>query len=200
MRLQTLIVYIVGILAMAGPLHAQEALPSDVARAFDGTVGNNVLQLHYLTQAPIGGPKNNLGYGVLLTENREFIASSALMFDTDLHILPRLTFQIGPQGYLARLATGQKTDVAAIALGANVRYELIRRMGLAVFGSGFYSPGVLTFGSAHNLYDFTAGAELRFIPRLVGIAGYRWLKFTLVNEPDERVANEVFAGLRWQLE
>jgi hypothetical protein len=187
-------------LAIAGPVRAQEALPADVARAIDGTVGNDVLQLHYTTQAPVGWPKNNLGFGMLLSENREFIASSALMFDTDLHVLPRLTFQVGPQGYLARLAAGQKTDVAAIALGANVRYEVIHRLGFAAFGSGFYSPGVLTFGSAHNLYDFTAGAELRFMPRLVGLAGYRWLKFTLVNEPDERVANEVFAGRRWQLE
>lgn len=90
--------------------------------------------------------------------------------------------------------------MSAVALGANVRYELIRRIGLAAFGSSFYSPGVLTFGSAHNLYDFTAGGEVQFASRLTGLAGYRWLKFTLVNEPDEKVANELFAGLRWRLD
>jgi hypothetical protein len=36
--------------------------------------------------------------------------------------------------------------------------------------------------------------------RLTGLAGYRWLKFTLVNEPDEKVSNELFAGLRWRLD
>src|SRR5689334_12608354 len=97
-------------LAITGSLRAQEALPPDVVRAIDGTVGNDVLQLHYLTQSPFSGIKSNMGYGMLLSENREFIVSAALMFDTELHVLPRLTLQVGPQGYLARLAAGQKTD------------------------------------------------------------------------------------------
>jgi len=111
--------------------------------------------------------------------------------------MPRLTFEVGPEGYLADLNAVQKTDVFAVAPGANVRYEIMRRWGLAAFGSAFYSPGVLTFGNADNLYDFTAGGEMRFTPRLVGLAGYRWLKFTTVGEPNVRVGNELFAGLRW---
>ena len=49
------------------------------------------------------------------------------------------------------------------------------------------------------MYDFTAGAEARLSGRRYVMGGYRWLKFTLVNEPDEKVSNEVFAGVRWQL-
>ncbi len=183
----------------AGQLHAQEPPPPNTNRAIDATVGNDVLQLRYLTDGPMTGLKSNLDYGALLSVNREFVGSAAWMFDTDLNLLPRLRFQVGPQAYVALLSGQQKTDVFAAALGANVRYEIIRRIGLAAFGSAFYSPDVLTFGSAHNLYDFTAGAEARFAPRLTALAGYRWLKFTLVNEPDEKVANELFAGLRWRL-
>ena len=51
------------------------------------------------------------------------------MFETDLNVLPRLTFQVGPQGYLARFSAQQKTDVFAVAGGANVRYGRIRRIG-----------------------------------------------------------------------
>jgi hypothetical protein len=32
------------------------------------------------------------------------------------------------------------------------------------------------------------------------LGGYRWLKFTLFDQPDEKVANELFAGVRWQFE
>jgi hypothetical protein len=198
MHIRTLLIWGSALL-LVGPLSAQAPPAPDTTRAVDATIGNQVLQLRYLTDTPLKGVRSNLDYGVLLSESREFVGSAAWMFDTDLNVLPRLTFQVGPQGYLARLAAQQKTDVSAVALGANVRYELFPRMGLAAFGSGFYSPGVLTFGSAHNLYDFTAGGEVRFASRLTGSAGYRWLKFTLVNEPDEKVSNELFAGLKWRL-
>jgi hypothetical protein len=181
------------------PAVSQTPLGSNDERAVDATAGNQVLQLRYLGGSPVKDINGSLDYGLLLTENREFVASAAWMFDTDIVPLSRLRLQMGPQADLAWLATGSKTDVFALSVGASARYELIRRLGLSAFGSAFYSPGVLTFGPAHNLYDFTAGAEIRLAGRLFALGGYRWFKFTLVNEPDERLANELFAGVRWQL-
>jgi hypothetical protein len=177
---------------------AQAPLGAAGERSADATVGNQVLQLRYYGSSPLSSVNSNLDYGILLTENRDFVASAAWLFDTEIP-LSGLRVQVGPQAYLSWLSTGTKTDVFALALGANIRYELIHSVGFSLFGSGFYSPGVLTFGSAHNLYDFTAGAEVRLFDRLYAQAGYRWFKFTLVNEPDEKVANEVFGGVRWQL-
>jgi hypothetical protein len=105
--------------AAAGQLHAQEPRPTGTGRAVDATVGNNVLQLRYLAEAPISGVRGDLDYGLLLSESREFIGSAALMFDTDHNLVPRLSFEIGPQVYVALLSAGQKTDVFAVALGAN---------------------------------------------------------------------------------
>lgn len=198
MRIHVLSICILMLAAGAAP--AQEPRPSDSARAVEATVGNTILQVRYFTESPLGPAKSDLDFGILLSENNDFIGSAALMFDTDLGQVPRLRFQIGPQAYLTRLVAQRKTDVFALAAGANARYELIPRLGVAAFGSAFYSPGVLTFGSAHNLYDFSAGAEIRFASRLTGMAGYRWLKFTLVNQPDIKVQNELFAGIRWQLD
>ena len=192
--------FVIGALVSVGTLLAQTPLAESSASAIDATVGNQVLQLRYLGQSPISQAPGNLDYGVLLTENREFVASAALMFDTNFVPLPRLRLQLGAQANLAWLETGSKTDVFALAVGAAARYDLIHRFGLSAFGSAFYSPGVLTFGQAHNLYDFTAGAEVHLAGRLYGLAGYRWFKFTLVNLPNEKLVNEVFAGVRWQLE
>lgn len=190
------------LLAAGGVVYAQEPLPTNVNSAIEANGGNSVLQLRYLAPSPweATGAHSDLDYGFLLSEDRDIIASTALMFHTDLHLVPGLTIGVGPQGYLALLNALHKTDVFAAAFGADARYLLLPRWGIAAFGSAFYSPGVLTFGNAHNLYDFTAGAEVLFTPRLAGQAGYRWLKFTLVNEPDDRVQNEVFAGLRWRLD
>jgi hypothetical protein len=185
-------------------VHAQEPRPNDASTYVEATGGNSVLQLRYLAPSPWpatgGGTRSDLDYGFLLSENRDIILSSALMFHTNLHLLPGLSIDIGPQGYLALLSAVNKTDVFAVAFGADARYVLLPRWGIAAFGSAYYSPGVLTFGSAHNLYDFTAGAQIQFTPKLAGLAGYRWLKFTTVNEPDVRVQNELFAGLRWRLQ
>jgi hypothetical protein len=179
---------------------AQTPLGSSTQSAVDAVAGNKILQLRYLGPSPFAGIGSNLDYGVLLSEDREFIASTALMFDTDFVPIPRLRLQVGPKLSMAWLNAANKTDVFAAAVGASARYELYPRFGLSVFGSAFYSPGVLTFGNAHNMYDFTAGAEVRLAGRLYALGGYRWLKFTLVNEPDEKVSNELFAGVRWQLE
>jgi len=185
-------------------VYAQEPRPNDASTYVEATGGNSVLQLRYLAPSPwavTGGPsRSDLDYGFLLSEDRDIILSSALMFHTNLHVLPGLSIDVGPQGYLALLSAATKTNVFAVAFGADARYLVLPRWGIAAFGSAYYSPGVLTFGSAHNLYDFSAGAQVQFTPRLAGIAGYRWLKFTTVNEPDVRVENEVFVGLRWQMQ
>lgn len=193
------------LLSVAGALHAQEPRRTPTTTAVEAMGGNSVVQLRYLSPSPwevTGRGRSDLDFGFLLSENRDIILSTALMFHTNLDLVPGLTIDVGPQGYLALLSALRKTDVFAVALGADARYILpflSPRWGIAAFGSAFYSPGVLTFGSAHNLYDFTAGAEVQFTPRLAGLAGYRWLKFTTVGEPDVRVQNEVFAGLRWRL-
>lgn len=198
--LRWIVLVTTALLSGVRPAVSQTPLASDDERAVDATAGNQVLQLRYLGGSPVKDINGSLDYGLLLTENREFVASTALMFDTDIVPLSRLRLQLGPQADLAWLATGSKTDVFALSVGASARYELIRRLGLSAFGSAFYSPGVLTFGPAHNLYDFTAGAEIRLAGRLFALGGYRWFKFTLVNEPDERLVNELFAGVRWQLQ
>jgi hypothetical protein len=201
MKTQGFAILLTLILSIAGlPAASQTPLASSTESALDATVGNQVLQLRYLAKSPFADIGGSLDYGALLTESREFMASAALLFDTDIVPVSRLRFQIGPQLNLAWLDAPQKTDVFALAVGAAARYEILRRIGLSAFGSAYYSPGVLTFGSAHNMYDFTAGAEARLAGRLYLLGGYRWLKFTLVNQPDKKVANELFGGIRWQLQ
>lgn len=89
--------FVIGALVSVGTLLAQTPLAESSASAIDATVGNQVLQLRYLGQSPISQAPGNLDYGVLLTENREFVASAALMFDTNFVPLPRLRLQLGAQ-------------------------------------------------------------------------------------------------------
>jgi hypothetical protein len=40
---------------------------------------------------------------------------------------------------------------------------------------------------------------MRFADRVIGFAGYRWFELNLVEQPDQKLQNELFAGINWQL-
>jgi hypothetical protein len=191
-------------LALAGmaAVHAEEPLPTGASRAVEAVAGNDLLQLYYYIPGPMEHIGNDWVFGALVTPNRELVASGSLLFETDLHLIPRLTFELGPKIYLGWLQntstnSNNKNDVFALAIGGAVRYDVIRSLGFSVWGSAFYAPNVLTFGAANNVYDLSAGAEVRILSQMQVLGGYRWLKFSLSNGPGEHVGNEVFAGLRW---
>lgn len=185
-----------GLMVTSGAL-AQEPMPPQAKQIVEGTVGNDVVQLWYM-QRGVGAANSELDLGFLLAEDRQFLASASWMFGTDIGI-PGLTLKFGPKGYAAWLEGVRKTQVAAIAGGLNARYEVLPQYGVAVIGHAFYSPGILTFGVAENVYDFMAGAEVQVTSRLTVLAGYRWLRFSLDQQPDDKLQNEVFAGARWRL-
>jgi hypothetical protein len=163
-------------------------------------VSNQALQLRYLDDAEvIGRADSDLAYSLLLTEDRDIVGSAALFVDTDLQFVPRLTIQIAPQAYAA-LLDEEDSDVFALAFGVKARYELVPSRGIAVVGHAFYSPDVLTFGSADNLRDFEARGEMRLTGRLIGFAGYRWFRLNLAGTADEDLQNQFFAGLRLPLQ
>ncbi len=183
--------------AMAGSsAYAQMISRPQGTNAFDASAGNDTLQLYYATPSPLGAVNGDMDYGILLSKERDFIASAALLVNTGIRPIPRLHLQVGPQVYAAMLKNGN-TDVFAISAGATASIDLIRSLGVTAFGSAFYAPGVLLFGDANRFYSFSAGATVRFVPSLYGMAGYRWMRFSLTAAPSERVQNEVFVGLRW---
>jgi YfaZ precursor len=206
LSLSSVVILCSGMLGQALPALGEEPMPyvtatrTTVSRALEATFGNDIAQVTYYTPAPIEGVQAALDYGALIATSRQFIGSSALLFRSDLGLISNFELYFGPKAYLAFLQ-GEgtaKSDVAAIAGGVSTRVDLYPPWGVAVFGSFFYSPNVLTFGSANNLYDLTAGAEARIASQLVAVGGYRWLKFTLQLQSDNRLSNELFIGVRWQ--
>ena len=204
LRMAALIGLLFLALARTQSLHAQQPLPTGVQSAAQGTVGQNMLQLDYATKGPLSNVSNMVDYGLLFTPNRDFAVSATLLFGTDLPLIPGLSFELGPKVYAAVLAgssnveNSNKNDVFALALGGGVRFDIWPSMGLAAFGNAYYAPNVLIFGEASGVYDLAAGGEIRLLSQMVAIVGYRWFRFTLQGQPSERVANEVFGGLRWQ--
>jgi hypothetical protein len=184
-----------------GALHAQERAASGADRpAAEIALSDQTLQLRYLT----GGDSVNvddaaLTYGVFLSEARDVVLSADLQFPTDFNLGRRLAITLGPQVYAALLEE-ENNDVVALAVGAQARYAIAPDRDLALVGRAYYSPDILTFGSADNLIDLEARLEMRLAKRLTGFAGFRWFEMDLLMRQDRDLQNEPFAGIRWQLE
>jgi hypothetical protein len=98
------------------------------------------------------------------------------------------------------LLNEENEDMFALAIGATVRFDVIRSRGIAIVGSANWSPDILTFGSADNLTDMMARGEIRLSDRVIGFAGYRWFRLDLTMRERNTLQNELFAGLNWRLQ
>lgn len=191
------------ILAASGvALFCSGALAQDAARTPGPTaeiaLSNDTLQVRYLTSGEkVGVSRGQASAAIFLSEERDIVLSGGLLFPADLD-LGRLSILFGPRAYAALLEE-ENNDVIALTVGAELRFDINRRNGFAVVGHAFYSPDILTFGSADNLTDLSARAELRLGPQLTGFAGMRWFEFDLTEGDQERtLQEELFAGVGWR--
>jgi hypothetical protein len=168
----------------------------------DGQIGevalsNDTLQLRYVGDAGAIGGGGRLFGSFFLSEERDIVLSAGALFPADFDV-GRLTLRFGPQVYAA-LLDEENNDVMAMSVGAQARFVLNRRMGLAVAGEAFYAPDILTFGSADTLTDLSARVELQAGPQLLAFGGMRWFEFDLVEGGGERtLQEEVFVGVGYR--
>jgi hypothetical protein len=183
---------------LVSPAFAQRASPPPVERSVELSLSDEAIEARYRSPTDLTGQEDSeVTYAVFLSEDRDLVASAALLFGTNLNLGP-LEIQLGPQAHAA-LLDEENNDVFALSIGGQVRYELVPSRAIAVVGSAFWSPDVLTFGSADNLSDFMARAEIRLAERVIGFAGYRWFELDLLERQERELQNELFAGINWQL-
>jgi hypothetical protein len=178
--------------SLAGAQNAPEG------RALELAMSDETAQLRYIDPEEILGRGNSeISYSLFLSEDRDVVGSAAAMMDTNLSV-GSFNIRVGPQGYIGLLSE-ENNDVFALAFGVDARLNLARNRGLAIYGSAYWSPDVLTFGSADNLTDFMARAEAQLTDRLLGFAGYRWFELDQLDRQDRKLQNQIFVGARWQL-
>jgi hypothetical protein len=161
-------------------------------------LSNDTLELRYITSGKkIDVERSRASIGFFLSEERDVVFDAGLLVPADVDV-ERLTILLGPRAYAALLSE-ENEDVLAMAVGAELRFDLERRSGLAIVGHAYYSPDILTFGSADNLSDLSARAQIRLGPQLTGFAGMRWFEFDLTEGGGTRtLQEEVFVGVGWR--
>ena len=188
-----------GFLLVSGSIAALAAAQNAPdGRSLELSMSDETAQLRYIDPEEILGRDNSeISYTLFLSEDRDVVGSAAAMMDTNLSV-GQFNIRVGPQAYVGLLSE-ENNDVFALSFGVDARLNLARNQGIAIAGSAFWSPDVLTFGSADNLTDFMARVEAQLTNRLLGFAGYRWFELDLLDRQERKLQNEIFAGVRWQL-
>jgi len=165
-------------------------------------LSNDTLQLRYVGRDGAVGTGGQITGAFFLSEERDIVLSGGVLFPAalpdSLDVGRRLTLRFGPQVYAALLEE-ENNDVMALSVGVEARFVVNRRMGLAICGQAFYAPDILTFGSADNLTDLSARAELQVAPQLLVFGGMRWFEFDLTEGGGKRtLQEELFFGVGYR--
>lgn len=186
--------------AQANAQTAATQLPGVSGRAAEATLSNRTLELSYLTDAGKFNLENSqFSAGLLLSEDRDVVGLLGLLVPTDLRIGSFISVDIGPRAYLGLLEE-ENEDVMALAGGVQLRVDLLRSRELALVGSAYYAPDIVTFGSGDNVKDLAARAEARLTRRVVGYAGWRWLDINIPGPDDRTLQDQFIAGFRWRFD
>ena len=160
-------------------------------------VSNDTLQLRYVGKDGAVGGGGQVTGAFFLSEQRDIVLSAGALFPASLDF-GRLSLRFGPQAYAALLEE-ENNDVMAMSIGAEARFVLNQRMGLALSGQAFYAPDILTFGAADSLTDLSARAELQVGPQMLAFGGMRWFEFELIEGGGERtLQEELFVGVGYR--
>ena len=179
---------------IAVPAAAQQIRETNAAAA-ELALSNDTVEVRYLSELKPDADSRLAG-SIFLGEERDVVLSAAMLFGVDLDRRFNLTF--GPQLYAAMLRD-ENEDVMALSLGGEMRFYFDPSRRFAVSGKAFYSPDILTFGSADNLTDLSARAEVQVSERVMAFAGMRWFEFDLTDGSGERtLQEEVFVGIGYR--
>jgi hypothetical protein len=182
--------------------HAQQRDDRSDAQSAEVALSDETLWLRYVGRDGSVGNGGQIDGSFFLSEERDIVLSGAVMFSgnlpSELNVGRRLSLRFGPQVYAALLQE-ENNDVLAMSVGIEARFVLNRRIGLALSGQAFYAPDILTFGSADNLTDLSARAELAVGPSLTAFGGMRWFEFDLTEGGGTRtLQEELFVGIGYR--
>lgn len=173
--------------ALPQGLNAQEA-------AGEIALSDESVDLGYIQSLARSGTE--VGFGIFWDENRDLVLTGNYYVEAERLRFDRLTFKFGPVGYAAMLSA-ENTDVFSIAVGAEVKFELLPRQGVEIVAEVAYAPDILTFGAADKLWDVTGRVQMPLTDRITGFAGYRQFEIDLLQGTAE-LEEGLHLGIRYR--
>ena len=143
----------------------------------------------------IGWGGSDLAFGLFYNDDSDFIGDASIIQMRQASEEAPLTFGVGVKAYLGQL-DDPDDDVAAFAVGGEVRYTIPGTMPMAVYGRGFYAPDITSFADAEEVTDFTLGFQIEAMPQTVAFVGIRHFEVEVDNGEHKLDDNNIHVGVR----
>ena len=150
------------------------------ADTLDIGLSNTTAQFKYGVASGLAG-KSEIYAELMYNDKNSVIGGVGLLVANDEISVPGLTIGVGAKAVVSsinKIAPSRKNS-SAVALGAQVRYELPAERRVAFAGEFYFAPAIITFGDANRYQQYGARAEFSVSPQLQVYGGYRKTWFNM---------------------
>ena len=164
---------------------------------FEAALSSETAQFTFRSDSSvIGWGGSDFALGLFYNEDDDFILQAGLMQMRQASEENPLTFGVGVKTYLGHLDDIDQ-DVAALAIGGEIRYTIAGTMPMAVFLRGHFAPEITSFSDTEEVVDYTIGFQIEALPQTIAFIGVRHLEFETDDEGDyEADDDKVQVGIR----
>ena len=173
-----------------------------LAGGVDLRLGRKTAEFTFLSEsATFGYGGADMGFGMFLNENDDFIAHGSILVsgsgDGDVR---GLHFGVGGKiygGVLEFPSPVENQNGGAIAIGGQIRYVSPGRTPIAFVVEVFGAPAVTSISDFEGLVEIRAALELEVTPSARAYIGWRSLEVELNNTAEIEVDEEGHVGVRF---
>ncbi|MBI5890024.1 MAG: hypothetical protein HZB47_05020 [Nitrosomonadales bacterium] len=158
-----------------------------MADTLDIGLSNTTAQFKYGVASGLSG-KSEVYAELMYNDVNSVIGGVGLLVANDEDQVPGLTIGVGAKAVASTIkAEPTRRNASALALGAQVRYELPVERRVAFAGEIYMAPKIITYGDANRYQQYGARAEFSISPQLQVYVGYRKTWFNLKTTGNDSV-------------
>jgi len=170
------------------------------ADAIDISLSNTAAQFKYSKATGIAG-KSDVFASFMYNDVNSVLGEAGLLVLNEEGNVPGLSIGVGAKAVAATLnkysVNNNKQLVSAVALGAQLRFEVPADRRIAFVGEYHYAPKIISFGDTERYTQAAARVEYSISPLVQAYVGFRSTTFFIVNNTDRGVLdNSIHLGVR----
>ena len=150
-----------------------------LANDFEAALSSETAQFTFRSDSSlIGWGGSELGFGLFFNDADDFVGQVSLMQRRQSSEQHPLTLGVGVRAYLGQLDVLDQ-DIAAVAIGGEIRYTIPGTMPMSVYLTGHLAPKITSFADIEEVTDTNLGFQIEILPQTIAFIGYRHLEVDL---------------------
>lgn len=167
------------------------------ANDFEAALSSKTAQFTFRSDSSlIGWGGSDLALGLFYNNDSDFMVDGSLIQMRQASEDAPLTFGVGVKAYAGRI-DDIGAEVAAFAIGGELRYTIPGTMPMAVYARGFYAPEITSFSDSQEVTDYTFGFQIEALPQTVAFVGIRHFEVDTKHDGDQKLDDDnIHVGVR----